>query len=172
MAAQNRHLRGEREEVLSPVHGNVVVEAGDLMFLDNSDGVRGASTSADNYAYPFSSAVNAASKETGIINALYTQFLGVAMESSPSGTTENISVATNGVFRYPLYRNAGTTIGATVSSVSMFTSGTGVSDQTVFLGTSAPGSTALLGYIVKTESGASFVDFQIRTAFGSSGLAT
>jgi len=172
MAAHNRHIRGEREEVLASIKGSTVVEAGDLMFLNNSDGVVGASSSADNYAYPFSSAANSASVATGIIEALYTQFLGVAMESSPSGTTENISIATDGVFKYPLYRIGAVTIGATVSSVSVLTSGTGVSDQVVFQSTTAPGSTALLGYIVKTESGASFVDFQIRTAFGSSGLAT
>lgn len=177
MAAQNRHLRGDREEVLAPVHGNVVVEAGDLMFLNTVNGLVGAETvgggiAADNYAYPFNKAVNAATALTGIQYAIYTNFLGVAMESSPSGTTENISVATNGVFRYPIYRNGAVTIGSLISAVSNQASNVGVSSQTVYIAATAPGTTAYLGYIVKTESGASFVDFQIRTAFGSSGLAT
>lgn len=172
MAGQNRWIRGEREEYLADVHGNVTVEAGDFMFIDKDDGARGASVTADNYAYPFNKAANGASLATGIIAALYTQFAGVAMEGSPSGTTNKISIGTAGIYRYPLYRNGAVTVGATVSSVSVFTSGTGVSNQTVFQSTSAPGCTALLGYIVKTESGASFVDFQIRTAYGSGGLAT
>lgn len=94
------------------------------------------------------------------------------MESSPSGVTENISVAKAGVFRYPLYRNGAVTVGALISAVSTLTAGTGVSKQAVFMSSTAPGSTAYLGYVVKTESGASFVDFQIRTAGGPNGLAT
>ena len=172
MAEHNRHLRGDREEVLVDVKGSTVVEAGDLMFADRTAGVRGVGEDADYYAYPISYAANTGTPGTGIQYGIYTNFLGVAMESSPSGVTEKISVARAGAYRYPLYRNGAVTVGALVSAVSTFTSGTGVSDQVVFMSNSAPGSTAYLGYIVKTESGASFVDFEIRTAFGPGGLAS
>jgi len=172
MTAQNRHLRGDMEEVLASVHGSTVVEAGDLMFQDKTSGVRGASEDADNYAYPFSYAANSATPGTGIQYGLYQNFLGVAMESSQSGVTEKISIAKAGVFRYPLYRNGAVTVGALISAVSTLTAGTGVSNQAVFMSATAPGSTAYLGYVVKTESGASFVDFQIRTASGPNGLAS
>lgn len=172
MAGHNRHLRGETNEVLGNVHGNVVVEAGDLMFKDTIDGVRGAGVADDSYVYPFNLAVNSASAGTQIINAIYTQFCGVAMEGSPSGTTEAITVATSGVFRYPNYTVAGVTIGSLVSAVSPFSSASGVSEQTVAITGADASCTAYLGYCVKTESGASFIDLQIRTAYGPGGLAS
>jgi hypothetical protein len=177
MAAQNRHLRGAREEVLADIHGNTVVEAGDFMFRNAVAGSVGSGTvgdgiAADNYAFPFNKAINAASVLTGIQYCIYSNFLGVAMESSKSGVTEKISIAKAGVFRYPLYGKSAVTVGALVSAVSAYDSAQGVSAQCVHQAATAPGSTAYLGYIVKTESGASFVDFQIRTAFGSAGLAT
>lgn len=172
MAGYNRHLRGDSNEMLVKIHGNIVVNAGDLMFLDRTNGGRGAGEAADYYAYPFNYALNATTIAMGIASILYNHFAGVAMDGSESGTTEDISVATNGVFRYPVYREGAVTIGALVSAVSSFTSGTGVSPQTVYMANSAPGSTAYLGYCVKTQSGASYVDFQIRTAYGAGGLAT
>jgi len=158
--------------MLVKIHGNITVNAGDLMFLDRTNGGRGAGVAADYYGYPFNYALNATTITMGIASILYNHFAGVAMDGSISGTTEDISVATNGVFRYPVYRDGAVTIGALVSAVSSLTSGTGVSPQTVFMSATAPGSTAYLGYCVKTQSGASYVDFQIRTAYGAGGLAT
>jgi len=172
MAGYNRHLRGDSDEMLVKIHGNITVAAGDLMFIDATPGLRGAGIAKDYYGYPFSSAANAASDLTSLHYGLANFFAGVAMDGSISGTTEDISVATNGVHRYPLYRIGAVTMGALISAVSTFTSGTGVSSQAVFMSATAPGSTAYLGYCVKTESGASYVDFQIRTAYGAGGLAT
>lgn len=172
MSAHNRHLRGDTNDVLVDVHGNVEVEAGDFMFRDGTGGGRGLGISADNYAYPFSSVGNTASDETEILNVLYANFLGVAMESSPSGTTEKITIAEDGVFRYPLYRISAVTIGALVTSVSTATSTSDTSAQAVCIIGETLATTAYLGYVVKTESGASFVDFRVRTAFGSGGSAT
>ena len=172
MTAYNRHIRGETEDMLVKVHGNTVVEAGDFMFKDVTGGARGASQTADSYGYPFDLAVNSASPGTGIIAEVYTYFLGIAMESSPDGVTESISVATNGVFSYPMYSSSATTIGALVSAVSPATSSAGVSEQTVANVGAGKATTAYLGYTVLTQSATSYVDFQIRTAFGSGGLAT
>lgn len=174
MAAHNRHIRGETNQVLVDIHGNIVVEAGDLMFRNNiaglvGTGVAGGAIAADNYAYPFNLARNSASETCTILAGVHTNFLGVAMESSKSGVTEKISIATAGVFQYPMYLTSGVTVGGKVSAVSTFADAAnqGVSKQTVYNIATTPGSTAYLGYIVKTESGASYVSFQIRTAFGS-----
>ena len=105
-------------------------------------------------------------------HAIATQFIGVAMGGSASGVTNNIRVATTGVFRYPLRNISAVTIGSAVYAVSPTLSGTqGTSAQFVVnegtqvigQGTSAP-----LGIIVKTESGASFVDFALKSASGVS----
>ena len=170
MAGHNRHLRGEQGTIIADVHGNTTVEPGDLMFIDATSGVRGASATADNYVYPFNLAVNSASPGTGIEYGIYNNFAGVAMEGSAAGVTEKITIATEGVFRLPLYAVTGTTIGALVSSVSTQSSASGVSKDAVIVYGHTRATTAYLGYVVKTESGASFVDFEIRTKF--TGLAS
>ena len=170
MAKENRHLRDETNEILVPIKGNVEVDPGDFMFNNGTAGSIGVGNSVDGYAYPFDSAVNTASPATGIINAIYTNFIGVALTGSESGVSNNITVATAGVFRYPLYSAAGVTIGALVSSVSTNSSAKGASPQHVAITGAAIATTAYLGYVVKTESGASFVDIDIRTSY--TGLAS
>jgi len=173
MAGQNRHLRGETRIVLANVHGNVTIEAGDLVVINRDPGIvgQGAITTMlleDGYAFPLTW-VNAATAGSGWDHALATNFVGVAMENSASGTTENISIATAGTFRYPLYSISAVTVGAKISAVSPAGgsgSMAGTSRQTVINENtqSTIGSTAYLGTCVKTESGASFVDFEIRSA--------
>jgi len=101
-------------------------------------------------------------------------FLGVAMESSPaSGVTDNITVATSGFFRYPLHPDwvtSAVTVGSLVSAVSYELTG-GVSNQHVIMIAATPGSTCYLGRCIKTESAATFVDFELMTAFGPCGVA-
>jgi len=175
MSGKNRHLKGAMNPIIAPVHSYHVVEAGDFMVLDSESGTVGAGLSATNYAIPFDDAKMAAASATNCQRVLYTYFLGVAMEDSPSGVTENITIAQSGVFRYPLHSSflgAGVTVGSLVSAVSN-TLAAGASVQTVAIGAaSVIASTAYLGYIMKTESGATFVDFQLRTAYGPGGLAS
>lgn len=171
MTAHNRYLRGGYNTSLVDIHSYTVVEAGDFLFRAATDGDLGAGISADYYGYPFDRA-RAVSAGTAILETIYTDFLGVAMESSPSGTTEKITVATSGIFRYPMYKVFGVSIGQLIAAVTPAAGpAAGVSNQAVFNSASAPGSSAYLGYCVKTQSGASFVDFQIRTAFDG-GLAS
>ncbi len=176
MGAFNRHIRGETEDVLGKVHGNVVVEAGDFMFKDSdaigagAGGVRGAGITNDYYIYPFNKATNAASLGTGVYGNMILSFLGIAMESSPSGVTESITIATDGVFSYPMVHTSATTIGALISTVSGTLSAVGVSSQAVANLGDGQATTAYLGYTVQTQSATSYVDFQIRTAYNT-GLA-
>ncbi len=176
MGAYNRHIRGETEDVLGKIHGNVEVEAGDFMFRDavalgaGEGGVRGVGIDADYYVYPFNKATNTASLATGVYGSMILTFLGIAMESSPSGVTESITVATNGVFSYPMVHTSAVTIGALISTVSGTLSAVGVSSQAVANLGDSQATTAYLGYTVKTQSATSYVDFQIRTAYNT-GLA-
>jgi len=175
MAGQNRYLRDGTNTILAPVHGNVEINSGDLVFINSLNGlvggeVIGNAIAADQYVYPFNKAVNAGSPAAGVQFGVYTYFAGVAMESSPAGVTENITVAVDGVFRYPLYALSAVTVGSLITSVSPYVSTLGVSPQAVSIIGYGLATTAYLGYVVKTESGASFVDFEIRTIYNK--LAT
>lgn len=173
MTAFNRLLRGNQNTILAAIRGNVVVEAGDFMVHNNTAGMISAGgtaadgLAADAYVYPFNMVENGSSSHTTIMNLVYTNFLGVALESSPSGVTEQITVAVDGVVQYPMVAGiGGVTVGALVSATSSAT-GTPPSAQLVSRVNDATylGSTAYLGRIVKTESGASFVQFEIGTIY-------
>ena len=171
MTAHNRFLRGSKQEILVDIRGNVVVEAGDFMVRNSTVGMisEGGSLAdgraVDGYAYPLNDVENGSTSQASVIDLAYLNFIGIAKESSESGVTEAITVMTDGVFRYPMIGGSGgVTIGSLVSATSPAT-GTPPSAQMVARINTSPGSTAYLGRIVKTESGASFVDFQIRTIY-------
>lgn len=169
MAGRNRHLRGNTKEILAPVRGFITVNPGDLMYQN---------TAVNNNAYPFSECKDPTAG-TAVAQTVHNNFLGVAMDGSASGVTENISIATDGVFRFPLVGGltSGVTLGCRVSAVSPSVSAAGVSSAWVVNHNVATGggiqhgTTAYLGYCVKTESGASFIDFQIKTAPSGSTVA-
>ena len=156
MAGKNRHLYGDIKPILVSCPGAAAVMAGDLMFKNPN---------VSNLAYPFD-ALKSTTAGTGHENWLHVNFLGVSMEDSKSGVTENITIATDGIFRYPL-QNIGSavTVGAYISAVS-YTANSfyGVADavsNVVGYDSTSDGTTAVLGICVKTESGASYVDFRI-----------
>ena len=162
MAGYNRHLKGKTNPQIVDVRGSSAVEAGDLMYRNT----------VDNYAHPFNELVTSTAG-TARENTLYTNFLGVAMETSPSGVTEKITIATSGVFRFPLNIASAVTIGALVSACSVpGDSGSSAAVVTNNATASAFGTTCYLGYIVKTESACTYVDFELRTAFGPGGSAS
>jgi hypothetical protein len=175
MAGVNRHVREDTEDILAPVNGNVEVEVSDFLLLNNTDGTVGQTNSlllgANNYVFPFSYA-KSTTGGSFIDNVLSTQFIGIAMTASPLGVTNNITVATAGVFRYPLPGDTsavteGAKIGAVSPAANVASTKSGVSNQFVInhATQSGRGTTAYLGYCTKTDSGASFVDFRISTAF-------
>lgn len=156
MAGHNRHIQGDTKPIFVQSPGAVTVEAGDFMYEEENQ---------SNQAYPFVYNVGATAG-TANEEHIHTNFLGVAMEGKESGVTEKVTIATDGVFRYPLAgKNSAVTVGARVSAVSHAGNAAGVSNQavanTVVAGTW--GTTAILGIIQKTESGASFVDIRIHT---------
>ena len=172
MAKHNRHLRGASGEIIVDINGNGVVDAGDLMFKDSTAGVRGAASTASEYAFPLESAtsINDASTALLVMYNIHNNFIGVAMESSPTGVTEKISVATQGVFKFPMPANSGITVGTRVSMVSPAAS---VVNSTQVAGESSTGAgTAYVGYVTKSAaSPVAYVEFELRTKYNK-GLAT
>ena len=178
MSANHRYLKGSINPIIAPVNGNIVIYAGDLVCRNGYRGMMGSGVTADFTTYPFNLINTVGASVVAQASHMAQNFLGVAMESSPSGVTENITIATSGVFRYPVHDTivgGAVTVGALISAVSnsSITAGAGPSAQHVIHGTAGGNmSTCYLGYIIKTESGASFVDFQLRTTFGAGGLAS
>jgi hypothetical protein len=164
------------------------VEAGDLMLLafetaaalsqvQKFSGGVASKSGATGYAYPMS----AGSTVANATNPAYTGFIGVALDDSPksAGTTDVISVATAGVFRFPVAGGVG---GVTVGQLAQNCIIPVLSDfdsnpteaYTVRVASTKGGggdSGCSIGYVVKTETGTpSNVDVQIRTVLGPSGI--
>ncbi|HDZ15650.1 hypothetical protein LCGC14_0570290 [marine sediment metagenome] len=160
MAGHSRYLFGKTNDIIVPVRGKVVIEAGDFCYAHPGD---------SDYLMPFSAYQSTGgSTDAGFLDII-NNFMGIAKMGSPSGVTENVTVMTAGIFRMPLGHNQAVTVGAAVSAVSPHPSGAGVSNQFVeaqVIDTFGFGTTVYLGTIVKTETSAvSFVDFSLRTRF-------
>lgn len=179
MAGQNRYLYGETNPIKAPVHGNVTIEPGDFVVIAGATQAAGKfACAADYYAYPISSVTGpsdcsgtGASKATSVIK---TWFAGIAMNGSPNGVTNYISIAQSGIFRYPVsdYATTGTTIGVKVTAVTPASEISGGSVQHVRL-EGHGGTTAYFGYCtVNKASGASYVDFSLRGKYSPGGLVT
>lgn len=83
-----RWRSGDTNPIMAAVDSAVVIEIGDLVYLDTND-AKPASSQADQ-------GTEAANQE------LFTdKFLGVAMQRSRNGDTDPIRVATTGVFEFP-----------------------------------------------------------------------
>lgn len=164
MAGHNRHLRGDINSIKVPSHGNTVIEPGDILMVSGvtfSPSQSGGK--ADFYVYPVGSVTAQAAAD--FMSYFKNWFVGVAMNGSVSGVTKDVTVATTGVFQYPLHTNGGTTVGLPVSGVTPGAATSSSSDQHVY-GTDS-GSSAYLGYAVVTQKGgSSYVDFEIKTKYG------
>jgi len=103
MGDTNRWVECDPEAVEVDILGSTIVEQGDLMFLDRANGLRNIGTSTlTNKGFPFSRC--SGSTETAASNQqlAYENFIGAALYSSPSGSTEKVAVSTAGLHRFPL----------------------------------------------------------------------
>ena len=105
MADVNRWDHGDKNCIGVTVLSGTTVEMGDLMFLDDTDGLReeGSST-ADYTAYPVEHLRPTAtlSSNKGYIE---TRFLGVAMEGKDGGVNQPeklIAIARSGIFEFDM----------------------------------------------------------------------
>ena len=158
----NRHLRGETNEVDVKVDSNVIVSVGDLMIIE---AVSGSAQQGDAgyMGAPASWASDGGHAAFGL------SFVGVAMTGSKSGVTENIPVATTGIFRFPVTASAGQTVtaGYIVSGATYGASGVSVLSQKVVAGPAAGFTSAAprIGMIVRGQNTSSTVDFLLMTRF-------
>lgn len=163
------HLYGDPMETKVTVRNTVTVKPGDLMVINGQANMivalSGASTAADNRAYPLAAAHT---KDPGVNQEW---FAGVAMGYSGKATT-TIGLATAGVFRFPLDRGHDVTIGYCVSATTRlgtFVSTSSTSRSYVVKAKSGANAGCSIGYCVKTESNAAAVDVLLRTLMGPGG---
>jgi len=111
------------------VYGNIEIDKGDLLFLDQEDDIRNnGSSTASRYVYPFSKI----SGSTGTLASNKTlakdNFIGVAAWHSDSGVTESIAIYVSGLFNFGLKNARRTKVGYHVVPVG---SGTTLYSQKV-----------------------------------------
>jgi hypothetical protein len=116
MANLLRWRYGDTNPVMCPVDSTSVIEIGDFVYLDTDD-AKPASAQAD------------AGSEAANQEAFHDNFLGVAMQQSPSGETADIRVATSGVFEFVC--PAGTFELGDLVGVDEASGGTSLEDQQV-----------------------------------------
>jgi len=174
MAKVNRHLRGDTNEVECAVHGHNVVEKGDLVWTYKISTFGCKTASPGGNAQTADWYTQSMSDNAGVTAVYYdAQFAGIAMKGSIAGTTENIPVATTGIFRFPLKATTGVTIGQLVCGA---TSAAAVNSNQIVVSKTAAELTdeyfCILGYCVKTEAGATNVDLNLITRFSGVSYAT
>ena len=121
------------------VHGNITINKGDLIFLDQVDGLRGRGTSiADNYVYPFEKVSGTTLSLSSNRSLAHQNFLGVAAHWSRSGVTEPLAVNIKGLFKYPLKNARKARVGYYVTP-----SGSGVTLHNQYISTSSSSTNAI-----------------------------
>lgn len=97
MADTFRYKYGDTKPVVSnPAASATVIEIGDLLFQQASDG-NNPKPASDIGAIGDGGHANLAAAQ----EAFHDEFLGVAISNSPSGNTDAVTVATGGVFEFP-----------------------------------------------------------------------
>jgi len=149
MGSRNRHKDWDANLIQVNVRGSTTVEKGDLLILDQSDNLRNVgSSTANRTAYPFSFVNGTTQTITSNKLLAYQNFLGVAMDESEEGVTGPITVATAGLFVFPLRWGKKVNVGDVVMPCGSGT--TRLYNQTIELWQS--GSTYPLGYAVRRGS--------------------
>ena len=166
----NRHIYGDMLPVRANVPDSIVVKPGDIMLLcedihkDLLVTHRGKS-GLTNYAYPMSSG-----QSTSSIGGVTTPFLGIALDDSPHGSTDTISVATAGVFEFPLAATAGVTLGKAIQSIQPTGYSPTANTTASYQVKQESGGGVSIGYCMNTEASAKTARVLIRTKFVPGGI--
>ena len=164
------YLRGETNEILVPIHGKTVITKGELIFLAQDATVIVGGT-ADGYGYP--AAQLGGTTPTYFENNL----VGISMQGSVSGVTEDIAVATSGIFRAQHRLGTSATSkhvypGSIVSAATVGASGVTPSGTTVvctsLAATEYDGNR--IGRAVKKQPSATHVDFMLMTKLSGNSI--
>ena len=164
------YLRGETNEIAVRIHGKTVIEKGELIFLAQDATVIVGGT-ADGYGYP-------AAQVAGTTSAYFeVNLTGISMKGSVSGTTEDIPVATSGIFRGQIKLGTSATSrlvypGAMVAAATVGASGVTPSGTTFAVATLADAefTQCRVGRAVKFQREATHVDFMLMTVLSGSSM--
>ena len=172
----NRHLYGAMLPIQANVPDCVVVKPGDLMLVatggSRADLNAALRTKSGNtsYCYPMAAGCTVSTNYVDITK-VGGHFIGVALDDSPYGSTDTISVATAGVFEFPLAAAAGVTLGYLAKAKpSGYSAGSATTASYQLIPQSGGGVS--VGWVQKTEIGAKTVRVMIRTLLGPGGIAT
>jgi len=165
------YLRGETNEVYVPIHGKTVIRKGELIFIAQ-DASSIVASIADGYGY--TAAVVAGTTPTYFEDNL----VGVSMKGSISGVTEDIPVATSGIFRGQIRLGTSATSnhvypGALVAASTIGASGVTPSGTTFRVNSLAAAEYdgCRVGRAVKKQASATHVDFMLMTKLSGSSLS-
>jgi len=164
------YLRGETNEIYVQVHGKTVMKKGELVFLAQDATVIVGGT-ADGYGYP-------AGQVAGTTPAYFEDNLaGISMKGSVSGTTEDIPVATSGIFRGQIKLGTSATSkhvypGACVAAATVGTSGVTPSGTTFTVNTlnDTEFTGNRVGRAVRKQASATSVDFMLMTKLSGASM--
>jgi len=167
MANVQRWDHGAKHVIHVTVKSGTTVETGDLMFLDDTDGLReeGAST-ADFSAYPMEHLRPSATLSTNK-GYLETRFLGVALTDKDGGTNkpqEAMAIATGGIFEFDL-KPARTVKVGYYAGPSGTTSGSNMFNQKMMVEAEA-NKAHCYGYFVEYKTHAQSALVEIKTQHG------
>lgn len=167
------YLRGETNEIMIPIHGKTVIKKGELIILAQDATVISGGI-ADGYGYPVHTQCKGSTA-----SYFYNNLAGISMKESTSGTTEDIPVATSGIFRAQIKLGTSATSkhvfpGALVSACTIGASGVSVSGTTVTVDTLADTEMdqGQIGRAVKKQASAMSVDFMLLTKLSGSSIAS
>jgi hypothetical protein len=167
------YLRGETNEVDVPIHGKTVVKKGELIIIAQDASVISGGT-ADGYGYPVHTQCKGSTA-----TYFYDNLVGISMKGSESGVTEDIPVATTGIFRGQIKLGTSATSkhvypGALVSACTIGASGVSVSGTTLTVDTLADTemNQGQVGRAVKKQASATHVDFMLLTKLSGCSIAS
>lgn len=156
MANVMRHRMEAMREEMCPVTATAAIDVGDLLVLFDADNMLNGTTYGNTANYkvvPFSAIQTAGVAADEAIASDH--FIGVAMDASATDETDDILVATDGVFEFIL--DSATTINI-ADQLEVYSTGAGaVADQTVTKGTTDPLGRATL-------AGTSLTSVRVRIA--------
>lgn len=159
MSNNMRHRWGNLRPIAAPVVASCVIEVGDLMVLFDTANMLDGTTfgnTATYKVYPFSKVQTAAQADEEALCSDH--FIGVSMQASADGEDDDIRVATNGAFEFPLDSATTIYLGDVIEVYSA--AANAMEDQKV-----TKGSTDPLGRAVKAEASATNVTFWIATKY-------
>ncbi len=153
MSNKNYYRWGDQELIKVPVDDTTVVEIGDFICRIIQADVDADATLTINYGCPATYMVTGGNAAADREKA-GDQLLGIAMSQSLNGQTDDLLVATAGVWELVQKTAAAIHIG---DGVEVYSDGTNCEDQTIVEGT-----TSLIGYCVENKTSTTLTGVMVK----------